>query len=626
MTVVVHTRQVGAGAGDAPAGTVSWREQLASGFAALALNWRAAAASSAGLVVLAVLGGAAPPAAAWCTKLLLDQLQRGRAADVRLAVGYAVAAALLAGVTAVVAQVGFLVKEYGNRSVTRRVERELADRIGGFPGLRYFEDPAFHGRLRLAGQAAQSAPGDVSDFAVELVRRAVAMGGFLGVLAAVWPPMSLLLVAAAVPAFATQLSLARRQAQTREQVTEVQRRQQYYRMLLTNEVAAKEARLFGFGPLFRDRMLAALTASTGAELRVRRRATLAQSGFALLDAAICAVGVAVVVAGAVRGTVSLGDVTLFVAAIASLQSAFAGLIMQVARVSTTLRLFGHYRRLLLAGPDLPDGTESVPRLRSGIEFRDVWFRYQPDAQWVLQGVSFTIPAGSSAGLVGVNGAGKSTLVKLLCRFYDPTRGAIFWDGVDIRELRVAELRKRLSAVFQDFMVYDLTVAENIGLGDLDRLDDLDAVRRAAVAAEVDGKISALPRGYQTLISRTFADTAPGAVGTMLSGGERQRLVVARSLLRTDADVLVLDEPSAGLDAAAEYQLNRTLQEHRAGRTCLLISHRLSALRDADLILVLAGGRVVESGGHDALMTAGGEYARLFGLQAERYQDPRVAAP
>ncbi len=305
--------------------------------------------------------------------------------------------------------------------------------------------------------------------------------------------------------------------------------------------------------------------------------------------------------------------------------AFTGLIAQVARVSTTLRLFGHYRRLLLAGPDIPDGTGNVPPLRSGIEFRDVWFRYHPDAQWVLRGVSFTIPAGSSAGLVGVNGAGKSTLVKLLCRFYDPTRGTILWDGVDLREMRVAELRKRLSAVFQDFMVYDLTVAENIGLGDLDRIDDLDAVRRAAVAAEVDTKVSGLPRGYQTLISRTFADTAPGAIGTMLSGGERQRLVVARSLLRTGADVLVLDEPSAGLDAAAEYQLNRTLQEHRAGRTCLLISHRLSALRDADLILVLADGRIVESGDHDTLMSTGGEYARLFALQAERYQDPRVAA-
>ncbi|MFD7657931.1 ABC transporter ATP-binding protein, partial [Actinosynnema sp. NPDC059797] len=273
--------------------------------------------------------------------------------------------------------------------------------------------------------------------------------------------------------------------------------------------------------------------------------------------------------------------------------------------------------------DLPVAAEPVPipPLRSGIEFRDVWFRYSPAHPWILRGVSFTVEHGRSLGLVGRNGAGKSTLVKLLCRMYDPERGAILWDGVDLRALDPAELRLRIGAVFQDYMNYDMTAAENIGLGDLDVSGDRARVEAAAADAGADGFVSALPRGYETMLSRVFfqGDRVHGAAGVTLSGGQWQRLALARAYLRGERDLLVLDEPSSGLDAEAEYRVHRGLQEHRMGRTSVLISHRLGAVRDADVLVVLDEGVVVERGTHDRLMAQDGLYAKMFASQAEGYQ-------
>jgi ATP-binding cassette subfamily B protein len=215
------------------------------------------------------------------------------------------------------------------------------------------------------------------------------------------------------------------------------------------------------------------------------------------------------------------------------------------------------------------------------------------------------------------------MVKLLCRFYDPTRGRILWDGIDLRDLDPADLRRRVGAVFQDFMRYDLTAAENIAVGDVPALDDRARIERAGVRAGVDPALRALPKGYDTLLTRGLLGVeaeADPSTGVPLSGGQWQRLAVGRALMRDTADLLVLDEPSSGLDAEAEYDIHRTLHALRRGTTSLLISHRLGAVKDADRIVVLVDGRIRESGAHAQLMAAGGVYARLFGLQAKGYLD------
>jgi ATP-binding cassette, subfamily B, bacterial len=337
---------------------------------------------------------------------------------------------------------------------------------------------------------------------------------------------------------------------------------------------------------------------------------------------VTGVGTMVVAANVIGGRSSVGDLVLFLGAVAGVQTGLSGVVLQLGEAGRALRLFGHYLDVLETDNDLPAGM-GVPPRPATIELRDVWFRYRPDGPWVLRGVNLTIPAGAAVGLVGVNGAGKSTLVKLLCRFYDPQHGTITWGGTDIRELDIAALRARIGVVFQEFMTYDLTAAENIGIGLVDRIGDRERIAEAAATAKVADTLSSLPNGYDTMLSRTHAEEEHA--GVTLSGGQWQRVALARCLMRTHAELMVLDEPTAGLDAEGEHRVHATLHRHAEGRTRLLISHRLAALRTVDLVVTLADGRIAERGSHDELMNTDGEYARLFRLQAGGYQDARVFA-
>jgi ATP-binding cassette subfamily B protein len=592
---------------------------------AVRLGLRAGPALLAGRVGLTVLAGVLPVAASWLTKLLFDELGAGQAGDTGRAATYAVGAAAL-GVGAVLATHGgsYLAMAH-QRAVGLAVEDDLYASVNGFVGLGRFEDPAFLGRLRLAEEAASGAPQSIIAFVLDAVQTVVVVAGFVTALVSIWPPMTGLIALAAVPVLLVQLTLARHRAAVQEATNETFRRRMFYQSLLTDVRAVKEVRLFDLGGLFRRRMLDTATVATGRQLAVERRAILMNSSLALLAAMVTGAGTIAVVVGTGAGRLSIGDVMLFLAAVTAVQGSLAGLAGQVGETASALRLFGHYLDVRAMPPDQPGTGLPVAPLRHGIELRDVWFRYTPESPWVLRGVNLFLPAGSAIGIVGVNGAGKSTLVKLLCRFYRPDRGTITWDGVEIGELDVAQLRRRIGATFQDFMTYDLSARENIGVGDTARMTDLPAIRRAAERAEVDAMLSALPRRYATLLSRVYFDDEPGdQPAVTLSGGQWQRVAIARALLHDDADLLILDEPSSGLDAEAEHRIHEALSAYREGRTSLLISHRMSAIRSADVIAVLAGGVVAELGDHERLMAADSHYARLFGLQARGYQDGRVA--
>lgn len=593
-------------------------ELVRVGRAALALGWRAGPGTLVARVALALLAAGALPLAAVLSKLLVDELAKGTQAQAGTVTLLAVLGALVGVLVVLLNQLAGYLATRHEAAVTLRAEDNLFGRVCEFTGLRYFEDPEFQNRLLFAENSAAQGPASAVTFAQNVVRSIATLLGFLGIVAVIWPVMAVLLVAAAVPGLVAELRLAARSAGDTRRSATLERRRLFYRTLLTDDAAAKEVRLYGLGRFLRTRQLRALRGSQQIMVRLARRTAAVQSVLSVLAAGIAGLGTVVVAGRVTTGQLTPGDVLLFVAAVGGMQNALAQLVGEIGEASRSLRLFQGYLEVMGAPPDLDSGGAPVPQLRHELRFDGVWFRYGDAGPWVLRGVNFVVPAGTSLGLVGVNGAGKSTLIKLVCRFYDPDRGRILWDGVDLRTFDPALLRARLAATFQDFMAYQLSAAENIGVGDLAGAEP-DRIKQAARLAGVDTAISALPKGYDTMLSRMFVSESNADAGALLSGGQWQRVAIARSLMRGDADLLILDEPSSNLDAAAEHEVHLMLRRFRRGRTSLLISHRLGSIREADQIVVLDGGVITERGDHETLLRSGGTYARLFNTQAEGYQ-------
>ncbi|MEU9855734.1 ABC transporter ATP-binding protein [Streptomyces sp. NPDC047974] len=599
---------------------------LRAGRTAARLAWRAGPGALLLYLAGSVVAGLLPAAAALLVRELFDAITQDRPADVLVRVAVLMVGVAL-GIALVPAVTDFLREQHARR-VQLRVQDELFEGVNRLPGLRHFEDPAFQDELRLAQEAGSSAPGMLIGSVVGGVQALVTFLGFLITVCVLNPLLGALTVVMALPTFRTQLTAGRRRAAVIRDIVARSRRQLFYASLLTDTDAVKEIRLFGLQDHFKDRARAELAAASEAERRTELRNLVRGVGPSVLGVAVYGAGLVWVVGAVGSGALSVGDVSVFLAATAAIQTGVGQLASTGSNAYQALLTFVSYRALRDLAPDLRqlEGPAEEPRpLRSSITFENVWFRYDDSSPWVLRGVDLTLTAGAATALVGLNGAGKSTLVKLLCRLYDPTEGRILWDGTDIRRFTPDEYRRRIGVVFQDYGRYDLTAAENVGLGRLDRAGDTGAVTAAARAAGVHDRLTRLPAGYDTLLSRIFVPDAeqggPGAsfAGQSLSGGEWQRVAVARAFMRADADLLILDEPSAGLDAEAEKEIHDSLRTLRGGATGVVISHRLGAVRDADRIVVLGDGRVVEEGTHRTLVERGGRYAELFTLQADGYR-------
>lgn len=590
--------------------------------AVLALTLRSCPGALAVRVAAVVIAGTAPVAASWLLKYVVDSLAADgfRAADLnRAAVGIGLLTVLLAAASAVSSYADGRIR----RATSTRAQSDLLTAVNRLSGLSRLEQPAFHDRVQLAIQSAQGAERLVGAV-LQGAQGVLTLVGFLGSVLLISPTLAAILVAAAVPALFAHLANSRHRADMFWRTSSLARRQIFYRGLLTDTQAAKEIRLYGLGDYFAQRLRTDLDSINQQEEHLDRRLAAYETALAALGALVSTGALVWGVHQAATHALTAGDVSLLVVALAGLQTALVGLVGSIAQSHQTALLFGHYLHVTQVGDDLPAPAAPIapPPLSRGIELRDVWFRYTDDGPWILRGVSLTVAHGTSLAVVGLNGAGKSTLVKLLCRLYDPQRGSIHWDGIDLKDLPADQLRKRVSVVFQDPMEYDLTAGENIGLGDLGSLHDHGRIHAAAADADIHTALAGLPQGYDTMLSRMFFpdDTEETNSGVQLSGGQWQRLALARALMRSERDLMILDEPSTGLDAVAERHVHDRLAALREGATSILVSHRLNTVRAADTIVVIGDGTVRETGTHEQLMTARGMYAELFTTQAEGYEE------
>jgi ATP-binding cassette subfamily B protein len=438
---------------------------------------------------------------------------------------------------------------------------------------------------------------------------------FIVGLIAYWPWLILLMLVAVIPSLLGELKFNALGYRLDYFRTPERRQLDYVRYLGSSIETAKEVKLFGLNRFLIDRF------RHFAETMFRDNRKLATSRavwggtFAALGTIAYYVAYGAIIWRTVSGEFSLGDMTFMVGSFLRLKSLLDGLLLgfsQVAGQAMYLEdLFSFFEiRPRIVSPQKPLPMPSP--IRSGFVFEGVGFRYEGADRWAVRHLDLEIGAGEVLALVGENGAGKTTIVKLLARLYDPSEGRILLDGRDVRDYELDQLRDRIGVVFQDFVRFHFTAAENIAMGRIEALGDQGRIEQAAGRSLADAVVARLPLGFDQPLGRRFAG------GVELSGGEWQKVAIARAYMR-DADVLVLDEPTSALDARSEYEVFQRFRDLSAGRTTLLISHRFSTVRMADRIIVLDGGRIIESGTHEALVASRGRYAEMFELQAAGYR-------
>src|SRR5438067_2041467 len=503
-------------------------------------------------------------------------------------------------------------------SVSMRIQLMVMEKAASLD-LPFYEDPASYDLLRRAQNDSINRPVLMIATAFGLLQTLLTLGTMIALLFGVSWILAVVVLISPIPAFIADTRYGWRGYNIARWGSRLLRRMQYMVSLVTTDSFAKEVKLFGLGQYFieRYRLIANAFYDSQKSQLVRRYMT----GFVLgnLSTIVTSITYLYIALQAIAGRMSLGSLTAYTQAAVQVQNSIQSVLSGFSGMYEHNLYLNNLVELMARQPSMPVAAEPKPvpqPLRGEIRFEHVSFAYPGAEKNALTDLTFTVTAGETLAIVGRNGAGKTTLFKLICRLYDPTEGRILVDGVDIRDYDPAELRAQIGGMFQDYVTYQATAAENIGLGSLQAITDRKAIVNAGRRAGADELISTLPDGYDTALGKWFD------AGVNLSGGEWQKVALARAFMR-DARILLLDEPTSALDAQAEYDLFERLKSLTRGRTAVYISHRFSTVRRADRILFLEHGRLVEQGTHQQLMRLDGRYARLFRLQAAAYTGEEV---
>jgi ATP-binding cassette subfamily B protein len=607
----------------------------------IGLVWSASRLLTIGLATATVLAGVVPAVTAYVAKLLIDAVVRAIAVRADPSVADTVAVGPLTldsvGTVLLLAAAQFLIyaassflstlrnvcQQLLQERVTNRIQLEIMDHASKLD-LAFFEDSTSYDLLRRAQQGSTSRPLFMVSGVFGLIQTAIAFVSMVALLIALSPLLALVALIAPVPAFIADTRYGWRGYSFARWASPLRRRMDYLTTLVTTDTYAKEVKLFGLGPYFIDRFrrLSRTYQDRQRGLVVARYfAGFVWSTITTLAGSLTYLYVAL---QAIAGRLTLGDLTLFTQAASSVQSSVQGLLGGFSSMYENNLYLNDLFELLATPVGIEGGAAGGATRRAPdpltspgeLRFEHVTFRYPGRDTDALTDVSFRIAPGETVAVVGRNGAGKSTLIKLVTRLYDPTEGRILLDGVDLRELEPAAVRRLIGGMFQDYVTYQATAAENIGLGELPRFEDREAVEAAAAKAGADSLLDRLPDGWDTPLGKWFDG------GVELSGGEWQKVALGRAFMR-DARILLLDEPTSALDAQAEFELFARLRSLARGRTAIYISHRFSTVRQADRILFLEHGRLIEQGTHAELMALNGRYAHLFTLQAAAYTGERT---
>ena len=596
-----------------------WRERFAALRnvpAVLRFVWESGRAVVVLGLISRVVASLLPPALFWVSKLIIDTIYRilttHQAAGTRLWWLVAAEFAIAVGTGALSRVIDYLDALLAGR-YTHYVSVRVMEHAASLDLMAY-EDPAFYDRLERARVQATDrlymiqAIGRLIQQVITTITLSISIMVFS-------PWLLLLLIVGVIPAFVGETHFAFLGYAKNFRQTPVRRQLDYLRILGGSKEAAKELKLFGLKDFLTARFKVLSTQVYEEDVALARRKVVTGSVLSAIGTAGYYTAYVFAVWKTVTGVFSFGTLTLLANAIreasSNLQQTFSTLstIADQALFLTDLIAFFEMRPSIQSKPNaLP-----APRpIRQGFEFRDVSFRYPGSSRLVLNKLNLHLHPGERVALIGENGEGKTTIVKLLTRLYDPLEGQVLLDGVDLREYNLEDLYREVGVIFQDFMRYEMTARENIAVGRIELIDNLELLKQSAQKSMANDMVGKLPMGYDQMLGRRFDG------GVDLSGGEWQKVALARAYLR-DAQVLILDEPTSALDARSEYEVFQRFAELTAGKMALFISHRFSTVRMADRIIVLEKGRIAEDGDHDALTHLGGRYAEMFELQAASYR-------